>query len=382
MRTIAVFDYYLGGHHIEYIHHLYVGACKRKNCSFLFILPTSFNLFSKKLIWEKTDNVEFVFFECEEKVIRSYGKLKRSFMLSKIVSKFVCSYKIKELVLIETMPYLPFLPFLISRKVKISSIIYNIARFRESTSLITRLSDSLLYIIISFFSCFNRVYLLNDFEGGDFYNKKYSVNKFLYLPDPYMKVGYIENFDVRTEYKISKDKKILLHFGGLSERKGTIDILDSIMNLPHEISQKYCFIFAGRVYDDIKETFYRKINLIGNRCQIIVFDKFCEYDFLGTLCKASDLILIPYHKTSQSSGVISYAAQYLKPVIGPSNGLIGNIIIRYKLGIGLNIINANSIANCLSNNQVFSYKIDVDLKKEYLNKNTVEKFVDCIYHNA
>ena len=381
MKMIAIFDYYLGGHHIEYIHHLYVGANLRKDIKFLFILPKSFDTYSKKIKWEYSENVEFVFFECSEKFIRGLGGFSKAKFLSKILNRYIRKYDIKNLILVETMPFLPFLPFLVPRDLRISSIIYNIARYREKPTLLVRCLDKLKYTLISYFNCFKNVYLLNDKESPAFYNKKYSVNKFLYLPDPYFYVEAIDKIDFRRIHSININKKILLHFGGLTKRKGTVDILDAIISNPNQIAEKYCFIFAGRVYDDIKDIFYQKIALIKDKVQILIFDDFCDYKFLGTLCQNSDFIIIPYHQASQSSGIISYAAQFHVPVIGPSNGLLGDIIRRYNLGILLPEITPKSIAHCLSSKDLDGFKIDTNSMDKYLDENSITQFIDTIYSN-
>ena len=233
--------------------------------------------------------------------------------------------------------------------------------------------------MISRFSCFERVFLLNDTNSTRYYNKKYFTDKFDYLPDPYLPIEHISEINIRTEYDIKKNKKILLHFGGMSKRKGTLDILNSILLLKDEIASNFCFIFAGRVYDDIKREFYDKINEIGNRCQVLIFDSFCEYNFLGILCKNSDFILMPYHITSQSSGVMAYAAQFEKPVIAPSSGLLGRIVEDYKLGILLPEINPEIIASCLSSKMFSSYRHNKNCSREYLANNTIEKFVEIFF---
>lgn len=375
MKVCAVFDYYLGGHHLEYIHHLYEGASKQKDYNFIFFLPKSFYVYSQKLVWNEHENIQFHFFDCDENIIRSYGMLKKSLFLSKIINQFVKQYGLDKIILIETMPYLPFLPLVISRNVKLTSIIYNIARFRETPSLFVRFLDYIKYILISRFSCFERVFLLNDTESCLFYNNKYHTSKFDYLPDPYFPIEKKIDINIKEKYNIPKNKKILLHFGGMTKRKGSLDILDSILLSKDEAVLGYCFIFAGRVYDDIKNDFYNRISKIGNKCQILVFDKFCEYDFLGALCSASDFILMPYHTTSQSSGVIAYAAQYNKPVIAPSTGLLGSIVKNNKLGITLSKVNPTTIAWYLSNKVLDNYRHNETQSKQYLLNNTVEKFV-------
>lgn len=56
-------------------------------------------------------------------------------------------------------------------------------------------------------------------------------------------------------------------------------------------------------------------------------------------------ILIPYTNTNQSSGVIGYASYFNKTVIGPKEGLLGQIIQSYNLGLTLSKPDAINIKN-------------------------------------
>ena len=94
-----------------------------------------------------------------------------------------------------------------------------------------------------------------------------------------------------------KGKNIFIHFGGLAERKGTLDILQSINNLSLDEQQKYAFVFAGRVGADIRNEFYKTIDNLGENVTVVIKDEFCSYDFIDALCKAVTAILMPYYVT-------------------------------------------------------------------------------------
>lgn len=61
-NPILIFDYQLSGHHLEYIHHLYMAAIKEKNVNFVFSLPNNFQEISNVLDWPSSPNVAFSFF--------------------------------------------------------------------------------------------------------------------------------------------------------------------------------------------------------------------------------------------------------------------------------------------------------------------------------
>ena len=124
------------------------------------------------------------------------------------------------------------------------------------------------------------------------------------------------------------------------------------------------FIFAGKVYDDIRDEFYQKYRNLQDKVQILCFDEFCEYSFLGSLCLSSNFILLPYSNTSQSSGVIGYASQFQIPVVVAKQGLLGKLVKRYKLGVLLEDASSFSIKNFLINGHNYRQEISVNYYKE------------------
>jgi hypothetical protein len=147
---------------------------------------------------------------------------------------------------------------------------------------------------------------------------------------------------------------VYLHFGGLSARKGTLEILRAIGLLPVEALQQKVFIFAGKVTDEMRAEFYALVRQQSARAKILVFDEFCSYEFLNNLCYIADWILIPYTNPNQSSGVIGYAGYFHKPVIGPRQGLLGQLIRDYHLGICLEDVTAASIQQAIESTPEFS----------------------------
>lgn len=137
----------------------------------------------------------------------------------------------------------------------------------------------------------------------------------------------ISSFDplinLKLHYQISDDKIVCSHFGALTERKGTLDILEAILETDKSHIKKFTFIFAGRVSLDIKQRFYELLAKAKMKTNIIVIDEYVDYGFICNICQISDFVIIPYKNTAQSSGVIAYCAQFNVPVVGPRTGLLG-----------------------------------------------------------
>ena len=126
-------------------------------------------------------------------------------------------------------------------------------------------------------------------------------------------------------------------------------------------------------YDDIHDAFFRKIGELQKSVNIRVYDKFCSNEFLADLCKTSDVILLPYASTCQSSGVLGHAAYYGKPVIGPAEGLVGKIIRKRGLGIAIEHITPQTLADVM-------VRIDKqELLSSYKDATRVDRFIGNIF---
>jgi len=164
----------------------------------------------------------------------------------------------------------------------------------------------------------------------------------------------------------------------MGSRKGTIEILKAIKLLPNEDLSNKCFIFAGKIFDDIKVEFYKLLEVQKQRVQILCFDKFCEFSFFGSLCISSDYILLPYKATAQSSGVIGYGAQFNVPVVVPDEKLLGKLVRRYNLGYLIKNCSPTEIADFILRQRKSELKID---GSKYLEDNNLENFNKIIFEN-
>ena len=377
-KKIAIFDFYLGGHHIEYLHHIYIHAIENHDIDYIFILPNNFSMFKSDFVWPESNNVEFIFYELDDSYIRSLRFYDKSRKLCNLLKHFINEYNLEDVILIETIAFMPFLPFFISNKVRITSIMYHLPLFSKESTLKERLLTNINMSLIAHSKCFNRICILNSTEAVEFYNKKYNKHKFHFLPDPYTPIECKKDKkDIRQSFGISNESLVFIHFGGLTKRKGTLEILDALINIDCEKLKNKCFIFAGRVIEDIREEFYNKLEILKNKVQIIIIDKFCSYSLLAEICEISDFIIIPYKNTAQSSGVCSYAAQFKKPVIGTAEGLLGSLIRNNGLGYTIYNIDYKKIAELIYNEEYKNIRIDHTKSNIYLNTNTPKNF----YHH-
>lgn len=373
-KRILIFDTEVTGHHVEYLHHLLIKA-RRSQDEYIFCVSEDFiNVKGTEFDWNYGNNVIFKYVNTD-KANEEVSMLKKAYRKSKLLHSVIKSCDVTHIFLISLITFIPFLPFFVPSRIKVSGIIYNIYLYRwKKSSTFLKILDVLKYIVLSYSKCIDRVYILNDAASARVLNRLYKTRKYQYIVDPYIP---LKDAHVRLDsLNIKIGNKIYLHFGSLSERKGTIDILEAIKLIQPENLLKNTFIFAGKVQKSIQTKFYQLIDeiRIQKGCQIVTLDKFCDYGLIAELCKQSDILLMPYKVVSQSSGVIGYAAQYNTPVLAPAKGLIGKLVKKYKLGYLIKRVSPYDIA-------AFIIKCPQDKKKvptEYLDINTVDNFINSI----
>jgi len=372
---ILIFDYLVSGHHLEYLNHLYKKALQYQEKKFIFVLPLNFTEVKDKLSWPDAINIT-IHLEDFSKINKTSGLIK-SFRLSQLLKSNIKKFKITHIFLISLMSFLPTLPFIMNSKVKISGIIYLIYLYRwKNEGSLPKLQDAFKYLLFTKMKSFHEIFILNDALSARYLNIKFKTNKFKYLPDPFIPIPEDKIKNIREKLNILPNKTVFLHFGGLSRRKGTIDILEALELLPTSQLDNLCFIFAGKVYDDISTEFYEKLNKQKERVQILCFDEFCEYTFLGSLCLSCDFILIPYKATAQSSGALGFAAQFNKPVIAPNDNLLGKLVRKFNLGFTIKNITPKSLSLFIKEEM---FLINKSKKSDYLRINSIENFTNSIF---
>lgn len=375
MRKILIFEPFLSGHRLEYIHHLHEGAIKNSGTQYYFAVSEEFEEMKKNYIWREADNITFLFLDHRQiQSLHSKHKIARISGLVGIASKLAKKYKVDDTFFISIAEYMPWLPLFFRSGSTISGIIYYIYLYEwQSKKTVARVKDALTLLSVIPIKKYKHLFLLNDPVAATYMNKKFKTKKFHYLPDPYLPLTVDKENDknLKESLGIEDGKKIFLHFGSMSYRKGTLNILHAISLLSHDEVKDCCFIFAGKVNNDIKEKFYYLTDALKNKAQILVFDEFCPPSFLSSLCEACSVIVAPYYNTAYSSGIIGYAANFQKPIVVPNEKFIGKLVKRYRLGYRIKDNSPESIADFIKNRNTF---LSINGNR-YMTTHTVDDFV-------
>jgi len=373
-----IFDEGLPGHHLEYLHHYYMGACARKDQRYVICVPQ--NEFEKKrdnFEWPDSDNITFEWLEVADinAIERHAGNtLLYGFTCARVIARYAKRCNAQRVLLTDFIFTIPMLLWTMPHKISVRGIIYRIYLYNKLDSLNARIRyilENLCYRLMAHSQIMDKVFMLNDQKSADTLNKRFGTSKFLFLPDPVPEVDRSTLVNLRQLYGIPDRNKVLFHFGGLTQRKGTLEILRAInLSSKQDLAEK-TFVFAGRVYEGIHDEFYDLLSISRQKAQILVFDEFCDYGFLYNMCTTCDVILMPYYLSNLSSGVLGYAAVFGKPVIGPSDGLIGHLINEYKMGLALNAIDSQSLSEAFGKEISYS-------GCGYVQQNEVAEFIKII----
>lgn len=374
MSTTLIFEESIEGHRLEYINHLYKYATADSGRKYVFVLPPNFSTEGNDAQWSQASNVRVVKLLPEEvNKISCPNQLKASLFRSKILRKYILEHKASDVFLIFLMLYMPALLLFLPRNVKVSGIVYRIFLNEDSyvKSPIRQLLEWVRYGLMALSRRVKRVLLLNDQRSADTLNKKLRTDKFRRLADPFNPIEVKRSKEeIRKSFAVRTGDILFSHFGGLTSRKGTMEILKAIAILPEALKDKVALYFAGKVSKDIETDFLQRVETLKTAgWSISVKNEFVSYEFLGELGRASDCLLIPYFNTCQSSGLLGHAAFHRIPVIGPSKGLLGSLIRDYEMGTLIDEITPEAIAAAIA-----EFRPHV-VPARYARENDVEMFL-------
>ena len=149
---------------------------------------------------------------------------------------------------------------------------------------------------------------------------------------------------------LSQGQTIHLLFGSLREAKGVRPALKAFHQLNDADARTASLHILGRTRAEIAESLPKLVDALRiqqPKLHVHFEDRYLSEPELSAALHHSDVILAPYLRTEGSSGVLGHAARYKRPVIGPSTGLIGQLIETYGLGTGLPEITATTLSCAL-----------------------------------
>lgn len=372
MKRILIYDSSIEGHHMEYLHHIYM-ATDDADAKFVFAIPERFLTMKEKMKWPERGNVQFDLIPSTELNKAKGGYFKERWNNARLAAKYIKKHQADEVFYIELVVQFPFLPLFVSKDVKVSGILYRLVPYEwKRLSLITKIKDAIEVNVIGRSKFVKTPMCLNDNSCACYFNKLFKTSKYIPIVDPIKPLNY-QPKSIRKDLGAGTNDKVILHFGGMTMRKGTLTLLEAACSMSELQLKNKIFVFAGKVSNDIKAQFDSFIVQLQQKCRVIIYEGFCAYELLADLCYSCDCIVVPYKNTSYSSGVIGDAAQYQKTVVGPEDGLLGKLIRRNKLGVTMKDNNPVALAAILDSDETY-----LPRPNSYSQKETIDEFTKTI----
>ncbi|RXG27155.1 glycosyltransferase [Leeuwenhoekiella palythoae] len=360
-----IYDSNLTGHHLEYILHIakYVSDTKLED-KYIFVVPVSFKVNNAQIINESKDIIVWEFLSqgiVDE--LKNISLLKRSFKEFGLVKQYANHYSVNKVYLLYFNVFQLALCF---RKTNffISGILFLQFSRMQKRGLTNYLKYYRKKIITQLYSTnksIESVFILNDRKSVQYLNKLSDRNIFKWLPDPIPNYKEEKGFDLFDFYGLDKNTKVFLHPGSITPRKGTYEILGAIDKLSKEVSDQIAILIVGKANASVEAVIQKKIKNLKNQDFSIIFDNnFVSNERLKSLFLQSYAILIPYKNPEASSGIFGHALSNRKPMIGNKNGLLGELISDQQLGLTLDEITAQEIADKIAYMIINKRKVNVN----------------------
>ena len=340
--NILIYEIEITGHHSEFISHLVNHIYKSKPDDFFtFILHPKFSL-TFPVIAEKIKNhTNIQFIEISENdydSVKTKSSIKNSIIEYKLMNNYAQNYGVKKVYLL-TFNSFQLALGLYNSKYEISGILFmpffrmQRITLKEKLNFVRKYLQTWLYLRNN---SLKRIFILNDNKSIVYLNEVFKTNKFQMLPDPVPRIEPSPEFSLRKNFKIDAERKIILHFGSLSERKGTLELLSSFDYLNSNTKQKIALLIIGKASVDFDKLINNKIlsiqQLYPETC-LIYKNEYVSDSLMKCYFEQCDLVLIPYKTGESSSGIIGHSNASRKPVIATNKGLLGDLVKNNNLGL-------------------------------------------------
>jgi glycosyltransferase involved in cell wall biosynthesis len=179
--------------------------------------------------------------------------------------------------------------------------------------------------------------------------------KVVALPDPTHPLapasGGESGSNANSMLELERHRTVFALFGYIAERKGVLVLLDALRRLPAEFARKAAIVIAGRIEPRIRARIARAADRVRSErpeLQLLIEDRWLGSAELAGLVERCDVVLAPYQRFVGSSGVILWAAAAGKPVLTQRFGLIGRLVLDYRLGVAVDTTDAAALAQSIA----------------------------------
>ncbi|GAB3924169.1 glycosyltransferase [Larkinella terrae] len=176
---------------------------------------------------------------------------------------------------------------------------------------------------------------------------------------PYIKIwplaDPVESYDImpaeveqlRANLQIEPNRRILLLFGHLDDRKGIEPLLEAMKRLPAQQKNRLCLVLAGPIQPDFRALVERKIAEVGPDVQVVRVFREIKGREIQVHFELSDYVLALYQHHVGMASVVVRAAVSRKPVLASDYGYLGHLVQSEELGAVTDATSPDAIRSLL-----------------------------------
>ena len=184
--------------------------------------------------------------------------------------------------------------------------------------------------------------------------QSFAPGKAIFLPDPVQlnPPSPMQAQQQRQALGIEPGRMVFLLFGGLHPRKGILQVLQAVEQLPDHLCHQICLLIIGTAAAD--PDFQTKVEIrisavkASRPAQILTHYNYITEAEIPLYFQPADVVLVLYQWHVGMSGVQLLAAAAKKPVLGSDYGVLGLIISRFNQGLAVDSTSPTEIAHGLT----------------------------------
>ena len=347
-------------------------------------LKTRLNAFKYKI----GSKISLIYLNSDEinSILKTKGRVKKGFKEFEIIKRYLTTYKVKHLILlnlgIQMIPlgFYRSLPNISIRGIYLQNISFanrGINLKEKRKILVRRLRQFINLKFMLSNQKVSKVFILNDKKAAKYLNTVFSTNKFEMLHDP------LPATSLGIKLKNEDSEYFEFSFiGMIQKRKGIIEFLNALQEIKYNLPRKIRINFLGLNSNDPE--YQRNILLLieSLRSKMIKFrfyNKFIDYDDLNNGVHNSDCIVAVYKNHFYSSGMLAHSCRFKKPLLVSKSGLLGEYVTENGLGLSVDPNNlqdySSAILYMINNNYIYNTEYSDNYNLESSPKKFTEKLI-------